>query len=168
MTTIHLDYFGMPGSGPTVKEAKLDAGRKIEAALEGCYAPLLLNFRGMLLVISRNPRDWGYRMFDLSEMKFLTVADHCSCGFQSEDEALLAAVKHLADNKRQHGERDSELFDVLRGRERDNARREFSSNAERSDDFRDRYTLAISRGMPTGEAHNYACGDPRVALRPAG
>jgi len=161
MTTIHLDYFGMPGSGSTVKEAKLDAGRKIESAFEGSYAPVLLNHRGTLLVISRNPKcAWGYRMFDLNELKPRTVADHCSCGFQSEEEALLAAVKHLADIKRQHGERDSDLFDLLRGREQADARREFSSRAEWADDYQDRYKLAIESGMPTGDAHDFAGRNP--------
>ena len=32
MSKITLDYYGMTGTGVTVKEAKLDAGRQIEQA----------------------------------------------------------------------------------------------------------------------------------------
>lgn len=33
--TIKITYYGMDGEGRTVKEAKADAGTKIEAALKG-------------------------------------------------------------------------------------------------------------------------------------
>ena len=41
-TNITLTYFGMEGHGKTVKEAKLDAGRKIEALFDGSWTPFLL------------------------------------------------------------------------------------------------------------------------------
>ena len=89
-TTIKIEYFGMPGEGPTVKEAKLDAGRKIEAALHGSYAPTFLTFGDYTALVWREPTGWGYRL--LSE-KDNTLYASCN---DSRDEAMRRAKRHLA------------------------------------------------------------------------
>ena len=161
MTKINLEYFGMPGSGATVKEAKLDAGKRISEALEGSYAPFVLNHRGKLLIASRNPRfGWGYRFYDEGEMPVYFNADQCSCGFDTRDECLLAAVRHLADVTHIEGERDSPLFDALGSRLAERERETFAYNMERNDTFQARYRDAIARGMKDGDAHDYAGMNP--------
>src|SRR4051812_8930266 len=113
MTKINLEYFGMPGTGSTVKEARLDAGRRIESFIAESGAPTLLNHRGHLLVISRDRFGWGYRFLETERLAIRTSASHCSCGMEGFDACLLAAVRHLADITRLYGERDSELFEAL-------------------------------------------------------
>jgi len=166
-TTIRLEYFGMPGEGPTVKEAKADAGRKIEAAFAegpgkgGYYAPLVLSHRGKLLVASRHPlRGWGYRLdSDLFE-KCYQEFSHCSGGFASFSECREAAVRHLADLTRIEGETDSPLFDALPERNRDEVRRDMQYRWGRNDVANERYRLAIANGYNANDAHDYAWCNP--------
>ena len=89
-TTIKIEYFGMPGEGPTVKEAKLDAGRKIEAALNGSYAPTFLTFGEYNALVWREPTGWGYRLLPSKEDTL-----YASCA-DSQDEAIRRAKRHLA------------------------------------------------------------------------
>lgn len=52
---ISLQYYGMTGEGNTVKEAKLDAGRKIEEILNASYTPKFISWRGNAVLITRTP-----------------------------------------------------------------------------------------------------------------
>lgn len=159
-TKINLEYFGMPGSGATVTEAKQDAGRKIESLLQDLGMPLLLHHKGAVAILTRDTYGWGYRLFDVSTLKAYQYAGHCSGGFDSREECLKAAVHHLAQNMRRIGEKDAEIFDALPERDRALARREFAIEAERDDLFQTRYREALARGMENGDAHDYACQNP--------
>jgi hypothetical protein len=60
-TKITLTYFGMAGEGRTVKEAKLDAGRKIEAVFDGNWTPFLLQAGDETILCWREPvGGWHY------------------------------------------------------------------------------------------------------------
>lgn len=159
---ITLNYYGMSGTGPTVKEAKAAAGAKLEAWVKDDHNPVLLNWRGTLLVMSRDAHGWGYRMYDLADLKTVTFTSHCSCGMGSRSECLLAAVKHLADIKRQYGERTCELFGILhRTTEMLRIERDFAADAERQDQFRDRHRFAVEvMKLPSNTAHNWAGMNP--------
>lgn len=64
-TRISLTYCGMEGSGATVKEAKQDAARKIEAALDGSYAPTLVRgFADDIRLVCRAPDGWNILRID--------------------------------------------------------------------------------------------------------
>ena len=89
-TTIKLDYFGMPGEGPTVKEAKLDAGRKIEAALKDSYAPTFLTFGSYTALVWREPSGWGYRLLPDKEDTLY------ACCQDSRPDTIRQAKRHLA------------------------------------------------------------------------
>jgi hypothetical protein len=52
-TKITLEYFGFQGLGATIKEAKQDAGRKIEALHAGSWDPVLVSWRGETILIYR-------------------------------------------------------------------------------------------------------------------
>ena len=58
--TVHIEYFGMPGSGPTLKEARADAGRKLERAMKETYRPRVIRFCDHLAIVWREP-DNGWR-----------------------------------------------------------------------------------------------------------
>jgi hypothetical protein len=54
-TKITLTYCGMTGEGPTVREAKQDAARKIEAALELNYTPSVFAWKGRTALVWNTP-----------------------------------------------------------------------------------------------------------------
>lgn len=56
MKKITLSYCGMAGEGPTVKEAKQDAARKIEAVLSACYQPRIVIWGDKLALIWNTPQ----------------------------------------------------------------------------------------------------------------
>src|SRR5229473_3349469 len=59
-TKITLEYFGFQGQGATVKEAKQDAGRKIEALHAGTFQPQLREWRGEAVLVYRTLTGWEY------------------------------------------------------------------------------------------------------------
>src|SRR3990167_6281423 len=62
-TKISLTYCGMEGDGATVKLAKQDAARKIEAALAGTYTPAMIRAGSMIGIIWREPKHgWAYKI----------------------------------------------------------------------------------------------------------
>ena len=56
----HITYYGVDGHGRTVKEAKLDAGRKIERMLDGSYQPTWIEANGEVAILFRTP-DGGWQ-----------------------------------------------------------------------------------------------------------
>jgi hypothetical protein len=154
MTNINLTYCGMPGSGPTVKEAKQDAARKIEAALADSYMPTVITWRGRIAIIFREPvGGWQYQIGDLEGeglRHFCTVTS-----WEDRLDAELAARRHLADNGRRPGERTSELLEGVRGPKGADllyAQREFARSAAWSD----RLQECMAAGMNEGDARTEA------------
>ena len=162
-TKINLEYFGMPGSGATVKEAKLDAGRRIEEALDGDYTPSLIHWRQFTVLLARDPKyGWGYRIShpgEIQERMYLNSRDG------DRDECLKVLVMHIADIARPTGENPEDslpLFNILSGHiAKHNAYREFVDNCIRSDRFQLRYRHAKDvLGMTDVEAHDWAGMNP--------
>jgi len=62
MKTVRLTYCGMDGEGPTVREAKQDATRKIEAYLKADTTPIVVSYAGVTRIAWRAPEGWrsGY------------------------------------------------------------------------------------------------------------
>jgi hypothetical protein len=58
---ITIEYFGFEGTGSTVKEAKQDAGRKIEALHIGSWTPVLVTWRGHTALLTRDTHGWTKR-----------------------------------------------------------------------------------------------------------
>ncbi len=155
-TKMSLEYFGMPGCGATVKEAKLDAGRKIEAALTGTYQPSIINWRGRTAIVYRDATNgWCYGTMDTTEG---VKQSYSTCHPSNNDDRLgveLSARKHLAQNGQQYGERTCELFAAVGGRmtrELEQAEREFAEYGTWQDAYRD----AINAGKTDMEARDEA------------
>ena len=96
-TTINLTYFGMHGAGRTVTEAKQDAGRKIEKALTGSYAPELLGrpHHTYRAILWREPTCWSYHLLE-HDTKPETLFG-CSRDYGSRQDARRYVLCHLAD-----------------------------------------------------------------------
>jgi hypothetical protein len=141
--------------------ARAEAEQTLVEAYSGDYAPVVLCHRGTMLVASRDPQGWGYRMIGLGDLETHQRVGHCSSGFTSREDCLRAAVFHLGENTRKPSENTTVLFDLLKpGPVTDGARRIFASNAARNDEFQARYDEAINRGMSTVDAHDCAGRNP--------
>ena len=57
MTKITLEYFGMTGTGATVKEAKQDAGVKLTAAMSKHYEPKIFQWKSHIGLVWNTPRE---------------------------------------------------------------------------------------------------------------
>lgn len=100
MTTITLTYCGMNGQGPTVKEAKQDAARKIESLLsELDDSPIIRTITHgqdkYTMIIFRNSYRWGYELIKHGESD---RTHYTSANYDSKDEALTHAFRHIAQN----------------------------------------------------------------------
>ncbi len=94
--TIRITYYGMDGEGATVKDAKLDAGRKIEQALSGAYNPKLLVLEGHAILLARSPQGYGYSIVTDGEKSLKPGMVWATSNFQDESEAEAYARYHLA------------------------------------------------------------------------
>lgn len=64
MAKITLEYLGVEGTGKTVKEAKLEATRKIEKLLKADRSPHFLSFRGESIIVWHTGASYVYKMLD--------------------------------------------------------------------------------------------------------
>jgi hypothetical protein len=62
MSTVRVTYHGMDGEGRSLKGAKRDAARKLEASVSGSYAPWYFRDKGIALLLWREPAGWTYRI----------------------------------------------------------------------------------------------------------
>jgi hypothetical protein len=86
---IHATVYGMDGTGANVREAREDAGRKIEEALEGSYTPIPLAAGGFSAVAWRTPSGWRYGLVGDGGLGCTYM------GNGSKDETLRAARYHI-------------------------------------------------------------------------
>ena len=50
----------LTGEGASVREAKADLSAKIDAALEGTYRPVVINYKSWTAIVYRDPTGWYY------------------------------------------------------------------------------------------------------------
>ena len=104
MTTIRLTHYGMDGEGPTVTAAKLDAGRKVERALDGAYDPRVLRFGPSMAIVYRTPTGWYWAYVRKPEDKDAEEVCGNQAGFRDESpadgraNAIRAAKRALAQD----------------------------------------------------------------------
>lgn len=158
MTTVRIDYFGIEGSGKNVTEAKKDAGRKIEKALEGSYTPRLLTHRGHAILVYREPHGWCSATIADPDSSGATVVREgpvSSGSCHPEADVLKWALEHLAQLGWQAAD-GVQPPEFLKDRV---SRSSFKTWAE----FQLRYQEAIRRGMGSNDAHSYAGRNPQRA-----
>ena len=148
MTTVNVTYFGMEGSGRNLTEAKREAGRKIEAVLDGNYYPTILSWRDYSILVYREPGGWHAAIIR-EPQGMRTEVNGCRCG-ATKDEALASARGNLAQLGWAHAD-GATVPDFLKDR------------AERSEflrwiDFQLRYRRAKESGLNDNDAHYYGCG----------
>jgi hypothetical protein len=149
-TKINLTYFGMEGSGATVTEAKKDAGRKIEAALDGSYTPEIVAWRGYAALVYREPTGWYTRLIICPDEKGIRDGKVWGSNAGMYKEAMIQAQSHVADLgwERADGETPPAFLKD----------RDAIANYVYQARFRERYYQAIDRGMSKDDAHCYAGG----------
>lgn len=96
---VTITYFGMHGAGRNVTEARKDAGRKIEAALTGTYAPHIVSWRGWAILVYRDAMcGWCTAIVVAGEGMGPCAGDvHGTTGHADRQAAILAAQRHIAD-----------------------------------------------------------------------
>jgi hypothetical protein len=104
-TKITLEYFGFEGSGATVKEAKQDAGRKIEALHSGSWTPVLVTWRGHTALLTRDTHGWTKRFLqhDGDPLKIGQGSEHFGSGSNFTD-ALHSTQRHIVQLGWQFGD----------------------------------------------------------------
>lgn len=160
--SLSITYYGMTGTGSTVKEAKADAGARIKQALKRSYNPTLVTWRGKVAVIMPSIDGYGYRIYDQNEMPIVLRTSACTQGYTDADDILRVLVFHLADITRVYLEPPEcnwPLFeDAFGQRDREKHWQEYLRRCVVDDRFQCRYKFAISKGMENGLAHNFAAG----------
>ena len=96
MPTVTVDYFGFSGTGQTVKEAKQDAGRTIQALHKDSWEPAIREWRGNAVLVYRNLYGWQYR-FIQHDAGPLSIPNGSSGGYADRQDAVRSAERHIAD-----------------------------------------------------------------------
>ena len=99
MTTIHVEYYGFQGEGPTVKAAKEDAGKKIAALHRDNWTPVIREWRGHAALVFRTLRGWEYRFIARPDQLPPLHIPMGSCpGDTDRAETIFTAERHIAAN----------------------------------------------------------------------
>lgn len=96
---IRLTYYGMDGEGPTVKEAKADAGRKLEHLVKQTEeAPVIVQVAGVAALVAFTKYGWGHRLIlTTGDSRLTTGSAWVSGGRDTKHQAELSALKHCLD-----------------------------------------------------------------------
>ncbi len=146
---INVTHFGFEGEGATVREAKLDAARKVTAALEGYWTPTYILWRGQRAFVWREPQSgWVYRLIHDDTETGHTHGSTCGAD-NDEKSAVLSAKRHMATLDTDAPEED--VYTFLGGdRSAMNIWRELRS-------FHRAYRKATEDGLKDTAAHEWAC-----------
>ncbi len=148
---VTLDYYGMTGTGKTLKAAKEDAGEKLRAALKGDYSPVILAHRGNVVLVARSPSGWDFRTICDADTGPRPGTVHlCGSNYDTQEGALRDAAAHLAQMGWVVAD-GTESPEFIRDREQ-------RANFERWATFQLRYAKAKATGCTDHESHCYGCG----------
>lgn len=149
-TKISLTYCGMPGDGRTVTDAKKDAARKIEKALDGHYTPTMMRAGDLIGFIWREPmQGYHYKIVRPDTENGALFGNATGTG--EESDTRRACARHMAQNLGSYAglERYLSPADV----------RDLDSYFA----WQDRYAAFKAQGMTDQEAHDSASNRPGIA-----
>lgn len=146
MATVTVNYFGVSGTGRTVKEAKLDAGRKIEQSLS--HRPRVYRHKALSLFVWADPAGGSYTITDGQDDK--SGRHLCSASEGSFDDATQKGIRHLLSYNRPVGDYEIPSW-------ADSYAQGLVAEWARSDRFQVAYKEAIAAGKTDTEAHYAAC-----------
>jgi hypothetical protein len=155
--TIRIAYYGMDGEGPTVREAKADAGNKLERLVKDVESgPQIYSFGDRLAIIVRARYSWGYRLVENNK----PMGGGCT-GFENFAAAQRSALGHMADLAWSHDVSDDRAFAAEAMKCLEAAHRE---RGRAIDDlvyrwqWQRRWKAARDQGFDDNEARNIAGG----------
>lgn len=154
---ITVEHYGVEGTGRNVTEAKRDAGIKIAWALRD-HTPNVITWRGHVGLYWRTPTGYATATIDPSDKH--EGYTYCWCSTCEHDEATICSevMLHLMDMTMTRDDWANIDVDSI-----DWPRRMLPKHR---DDFRTRvafvrrYNRAVSAGLNTNDAHEYACQGP--------
>lgn len=146
---VRITYYGVEGEGPTMTEAKKDAGKKIEQMLDGNYTPHVISWRGNSYLIYREPKSGWHTKLIVCEGNIDDGEIYGTCGYCNRKEAILTAKYGLAQLGWNH-EDGQTIPEILGGTGKD---REFLRWTE----FQVRYKRAKDAGLNDNDCHAYGC-----------
>lgn len=175
MKQITLEYYGVTGQGATVKEAKADAGRRIQELTNNSISwnPVLITWQDWHIIIMRGLYGWGYKLINPAE-EIPTRLDlwQCSMGWKHDEseECIAAACLHLSGLTRQPLDDSAAtlpLFDAIRHPGiKTRTIREYHSRCRNEDHAERRRIFARSiLGLTGNDIHDFAhCNPSRYDL----
>ena len=101
--TVTIQYCGMQADGATVKEAKQNAARKLEAAISGDYTPKIITTPGgkYTAILWREPEWYCYSVLDNDKRREAgreSLMYGSSSGYKTMADCETSARNHLAQN----------------------------------------------------------------------
>jgi hypothetical protein len=152
MKQITLEYYGMTGTGSTLKEAKADAGAKIAKAMNAEYTPYQMCLGDVIGILYRTPAGYctsvkaGKHTGDV----YGTMHGDCTRG-----EAMLSMRRHMADVAGIDAEQAAAWF------YKDPIGLSYWKDKQA---FQLAYKHGKAQGIPDADIHTYACEHTRDFL----
>lgn len=169
-TRISLTYFGMSGEGATVREAKADAGRKLEALVKHVeHTPSIVAVGDCASLV------WHFGSYGWCNALVSAHGKpqpHLSAaipGEATEEEAMVRAAMHTADLAWSHDVEDDEAFSAA-ALTRYIGKRDLPGKIRELVDrfaWQRRYKSFKDRGFSNNDAHALASGYASPELRQA-
>lgn len=158
---IRLTYYGVEGCGPTVREAKENAGAEIKRIIDRCdNDPLLVRLRDQAILIYPRTSGWTHSLITDDKGALRGTGNgfrpHGPTGYGSFEETRTAAIKHLAHVAWEFGLNDADFVATvpwLTDNDRKDLLRYFA--------WQRRYKAAADSGHTPAECHDIASrGEP--------
>ena len=150
MKQITLQYYGVTGTGKTVKEAKQDAGRKIEKIVQGDYTLRVVRTKRHTAVIWNTPDGWVSRIITGPETQDINRVWPSAHHPEGVEEAMDRVSFHLCQLEWKPCDTEPAL----------ELPPAFKAEWDSWVVFQRRYAEARKKGMNDTEAHFYAVRNP--------
>ncbi len=156
MATVRVEYCGMDGEGKTLTAARQDAARKAEKAITGSYAPTILESRGWIILVWRDPNGW--RESIIKDEEGVRKNSGYSSGVEYADAyhgALMSMAQMTWDGQEKY---PPILEDIaLRHPVKGSDGRRLLSDFDSWRGFQLAYKSPTAQALPENDRHRWAC-----------